>query len=109
MIAGLSRERCFNHGQREAAARCLECSRFFCRECVTELDGRVVCSSCHGALIKPEEKAPRNFAPLVLFLQGLGGLLLLWIFFIIVGQGLLALPSSFHEGTVWRIGTFEEP
>ena len=30
------------------------------------------------------------------------GLIILWSFFYMVGQGLLALPVSFHEGTVWH-------
>ena len=37
---------CFNHTDRFAAARCLDCSRSYCRECVTEHDGRLVCVAC---------------------------------------------------------------
>ena len=31
---------------REAVARCPECTQFFCRECITEHDDRVLCSAC---------------------------------------------------------------
>jgi hypothetical protein len=33
----------------------------------------------------------------------LGGILL-WIFFYYLGQILIALPSAFHEGTLWDLG-----
>lgn len=42
----LSQVRCRNHGGREAVARCRECGNFFCRECVVEHHGRMVCTSC---------------------------------------------------------------
>ncbi|MBT8374528.1 MAG: rhomboid family protein, partial [Deltaproteobacteria bacterium] len=32
----LALQRCNNHGQREAVARCPKCRRYFCRECITE-------------------------------------------------------------------------
>src|ERR1035441_7972275 len=37
---------CFNHPERLAAARCPECRNSFCRECVTEHDGRLSCATC---------------------------------------------------------------
>jgi hypothetical protein len=30
------------------------------------------------------------------------GLFTVWLFFYLLGQGLLRLPSSFHEGTLWQ-------
>ena len=39
-------QRCFNHAGREAVARCPECGQFFCRECITEHEDRVLCSAC---------------------------------------------------------------
>ena len=35
-MSNLIHQRCSNHPGREAAVRCPECGRFFCRECVTE-------------------------------------------------------------------------
>jgi hypothetical protein len=37
---------CFNHPERLAAARCPECRNSFCRECVTEHEGRLSCAAC---------------------------------------------------------------
>ena len=42
----LAHQRCFNHATREAVARCPECHHFFCRECITEHDDRVLCTGC---------------------------------------------------------------
>ena len=47
-LVNLSQQRCFNHTSREAVARCPECGRFFCRECITEHDDRVLCAVCLG-------------------------------------------------------------
>jgi hypothetical protein len=38
----------------------------------------------------------------------LAGLILAWFFFYLIGQGLLSLPSSFHEGTLWHIKWLDE-
>lgn len=45
----LARQRCWSHAGREAVSRCPECRRFYCRECVTEHDGRLLCVQCLGA------------------------------------------------------------
>lgn len=46
MTEALARQRCWAHAQREAVSRCPECRRFYCRECVTEHDGRLLCVGC---------------------------------------------------------------
>ncbi|MCP4022873.1 MAG: rhomboid family protein [Desulfobacteraceae bacterium] len=97
----LSRQRCFNHAQREAAAVCLECHRFFCRECVTEHEGRVLCVSCLSNQKDLGKKQKGSFSVFRLCLF-LGSVFLLWFFFYSLGQLLLRLPVSFHEGTLWK-------
>lgn len=37
---------CTWHGEREAAAACLDCGRTLCRECALEIRGRITCRSC---------------------------------------------------------------
>jgi len=37
-------------------------------------------------------------------LQFFGGLAILWFVFYYCGDFLLQLPSSFHEGTLWKSG-----
>ena len=102
-MSDLARERCFHHASREAVAKCLSCGRTFCRECVTEHEGRVICASCLQALTSQEEKKTgRLTAPfrLIQFAFGFTGV---WFVFYLVGRLLLLIPSSFHEGTLWDI------
>jgi hypothetical protein len=92
----IAQERCFNHASREAVARCPECDRYFCRECVSEHDSQVICAYClkrHNA--KPSKRS--RLAWFIWAVQVLIGLLLLWSSFYLLGKGLLTIPSSFHR------------
>ena len=97
----LSQMRCFNHLHREAVARCPECRRFFCRECVTEHDDRVICAACLKKLVGAKGARKFRLTPIVLMGESILGVLILWMFFYCVGRVLISLPSSFHEGIVW--------
>lgn len=101
-MSDLAHQRCFHHPRREAVARCPECGRFYCRECVTEHEGRVLCAAClavgaeaHGAVGKSWLAAPAGF------LVCLVGGLLLWGFFYGLGRVVLSIPAPFHQGTFW--------
>ena len=104
----LIHQRCFNHAAREAAARCPDCGHCYCRECIAEHDGRVICAACLRRIARPPLTSRRAFAGLLRLAQFFAGLFLLWLFFHFVGRMLLSIPSSFHEGTVWR-GKWLEP
>ncbi|MFP4054916.1 MAG: rhomboid family protein [Phycisphaerae bacterium] len=100
--------RCHNHPQREAAARCPECGRFFCRECVTEHEGRVICSACLRAITEPAEPetAPSGSvvqAPAAL-LQLLLGLLGLWVLMYYAGVGLTRMVGFWLRNFAERGG-----
>jgi hypothetical protein len=102
-LAGLVQQRCANHSQREAVARCPDCGRFYCRECITEHEDRVLCAAC---LAKKAGRKSRTRSWVTRI--GRVGLLLasflfLWIFFYVCGRTLLAIPSSFHEGTFLKV------
>lgn len=98
----LHRAVCLNHPRREAAARCTACGRPFCRECVTEFEGRMVCSACHREKLQVKEKPKRDWAILTAGLQGAAGLGLLWLGAWLLGRVLLSIPSEFHEGITWE-------
>ena len=102
----IAQERCFNHASREAVARCPECGRTFCRECISEHDDRVICAFCLKRLSK---KAVRRYrlAGLVRLAQILMGVLLLWSSFYLLGKALLTIPSSFHELAIGQEETIE--
>ena len=103
MIA-ITHQRCRNHAQREAVARCPECKRYFCRECVTEHDHRVVCSSCLAKLVAgPRDKRWRIGGVLQAGQFALG-LFVLWSCFYVLGRILLNVPSDFHAESFWSAG-----
>lgn len=104
---GLTSQRCFNHPQREAAAICPECGRYFCRECVTEHDDRVLCASCLRAFKVDKAKGRSIIAPALRLTQSALGILIAWLFFYYMAEALLSTPDSFHDGTVWEtVGEF---
>lgn len=98
----LSRQRCFNHAGREAAAQCPQCRRFFCRECVTEHEGRVICATCLIKLIDKANRPHRGLGAIITAGAGIAGIVVAWLMFQCLGQLLLELPTSFHEGNVWN-------
>jgi hypothetical protein len=102
----ISLERCFNHASREAVARCPECSRTFCRECISEHDDRVICAFCLKRLSKKSVRRYR-LAGLTRLAQILIGVLLLWSSFYLLGKALLTIPSSFHELAIGQEETIE--
>lgn len=93
----VSRLRCFNHGNREAVARCPACSRTFCRECITEHENRVICAQCLSAL---GQNGPGKRSRAAVMLHGIVSLvsfIFLWAVFYYLGRILLSMPSTFHE------------
>ena len=119
----LTRQRCWNHPAREAAARCPSCARFYCRECVTEHAGRMVCAACLRAEFAtggrpPADDASKGGARRVLRAMARGawqaaqvaaGIVVAWGFFHLAARKLASLPDSFHEGTVWKETFLGEP
>lgn len=57
MTTALAHQRCWTHAGREAVSRCVSCRRYFCRECATEHDGRMLCVSCLAAQAAQETGA----------------------------------------------------
>ncbi|HEY1662129.1 MAG TPA: rhomboid family protein [Verrucomicrobiae bacterium] len=104
-MQSLTHQRCFNHGTREAVARCPECRQFFCRECVVEHDDRLVCVVCLKTLTTRPLLRQSMFAWIRRTAQLALGILIAWFFFFLIGEGLLKLPDSFHEGTLWQVNT----
>ncbi len=102
-MADLAHHRCLNHEVREAVARCPACAQFFCRECITEHDGVIRCASC----LRQQTAAPAarraNWTLLGRASLAALGFLACWLWFYAAGQILLAPPSAFHEGTMWKL------
>ena len=104
----LAHQRCFNHAGREAVARCPQCARCFCRECITEHDDRVICAECLKKIVQPPFTQRRAFVGAVRTVQCLLGVVTVWLFFYLLGEGLLRLPTAFHEGTLWAVDWLDQ-
>ena len=97
----LVHERCFNHAFREAVARCPECARSFCRECVTEHDDRMLCAACLARVAR-RGGARRGFLRHVGRAGAVAlGLFVAWVFFLALGGWVTSLPDDFHARTLW--------
>jgi hypothetical protein len=88
-------QRCLNHATREAVAQCPTCKRFFCRECITEHAGRMICVACVNALSRDAQKTERA-ARARWTVTALAGLLIAWLVFYYLGLTLARIPSKFH-------------
>ena len=108
-MATLALQRCLHHGEREAIARCPECGSFFCRECITEHDERIICASCLAKLTRPPEAKARRFrlAALRPWVGAFSGIVVAWLCFYFIGRMLVAIPSDFHADSIWNGSLFE--
>lgn len=106
----LSKMRCARHPEREAAACCAACGLAFCRECVSEHEGRLLCAACLGKIVataKADEAARGRGRSLISpktikrALALTAGAAWLWLCFYLAGLAVEKLPQAVHEGTVW--------
>jgi late competence protein required for DNA uptake (superfamily II DNA/RNA helicase) len=96
-VVPLRQQRCVNHPQREASARCPECGRFYCRECITEHDDRVLCASCLARLSLKKEAARRRWSWLPRLVLAAAAFALVFLVLLVIGNYLLSIPSEFHN------------
>jgi hypothetical protein len=98
----LAAQRCLYHAAREAVARCPECGSSYCRECIAEHEGRIICATCLQRLLHKPAEARRPFGRLLAWTAGsVAGLLLAWMSFYGFGRLLMTLPSAFHAAEMW--------
>jgi len=90
----LRHARCLFHPLREAAARCPHCGETFCRECVTDEEGKLACPPCLRRMARPP-------APKLSLARGVRQVL--------AGFAALAsLMALFFAMLRWRVHTPEE-
>jgi len=90
-------QRCWNHEAREAACRCPACGRSYCRECVSEHEGRLLCAACLSkvsANSEPETGAFRRLAPPAMIAAGI---LLAWLVYWAAGASLIGLIHRMEQ------------
>jgi len=96
-MSALVDQRCWHHPAREAVVRCPECRRYYCRECVTEHIGRMICADCVARAARSRIQNSR-FNTVVWITFALGGLVVAWLVFYYLGVFLARIPSDFHAG-----------
>lgn len=95
-MTALIEQRCFHHPSREAVVRCPDCRRYFCRECVTEHHGKMMCAGCIAGQTSLTRKSGR-FAYAAWIAAALGGLLIAWLIFYNLGMMLARITPDFLE------------
>ena len=97
----LRQRRCSNHPQREASARCPECTHYFCRECITEHDDRVLCASCLAKISLKKEATLQKWRWIPRIALALVSVIIVCLFFLLLGNLLLSIPAEFHKTGGW--------
>jgi hypothetical protein len=90
----LTFQRCLIHADRQAIARCPNCANYFCRECITEHEGKFLCSNCLQRKTTPIETVHRTagwFKSAVVMGVGLS---VAWFFFYLIGRLLILIPPN---------------
>jgi len=90
-------QRCFIHPSREAVSLCLECRHAFCRECVVDHDGRLVCATCLARLRATVARDNRVLRGLRTGIAGVLAVLFCWMIFYMFGR-LLMMSAPEHHG-----------
>ena len=99
---GLHTRRCARHATREAAARCPACGEFFCRECVVEHHGKLLCAACLAKRTAVVEHRRQRWLGVRRAVRLAAGAVALWLVFYWIGALLLKVPPEMHDGTVWK-------
>jgi len=92
-----AQQRCFVHPGREAASLCLECRRSYCRECVVDHDGRLICAACLARMRAPVIRGGRLLHQTFSAVGLAFTLLLCWIIFYMAGRLLMNAEPARHS------------
>jgi hypothetical protein len=90
----LRHARCLFHPLREAAARCPHCGGTFCRECVTDEEGKLACPPCLRRMARPPAPKPSMIRRFRQFLSGIAALVCLMAFFFFLLQWRTNTPEQ---------------
>jgi hypothetical protein len=90
-------QRCSIHRDREAVVRCPGCAGYFCRECVTEHEGKFLCSSCLQRNFAPPRARGQFGGRIAGAFALITGFAIAWFLFYIIGRLLILVPPNLHE------------
>jgi hypothetical protein len=95
-------QHCVHHPVRPASARCPSCRQSFCRECVVEHEGRIICAGCLARILDaPDRHRKRLVVPIFPVVQAAVALIVLWWMFFLLAGVLRRVPADVHEGIIW--------
>jgi hypothetical protein len=112
-MAGIElQQRCWNHDAREAACRCPGCGRSYCRECVSEHEGRLLCAACLSVVTSGREPGGGRVGNLAPAAMIAAAILLAWLTYWVAGESVMAVirrmqqePNSGAGASVWQPNT----
>jgi hypothetical protein len=87
-------QHCWNHEAREAACRC---GRSYCRECVSEHEGRLLCAACLTLVVARSEQTNGGLGKLAPPGMIAGGILLAWLIYWAAGASLIGLIRRLEQ------------
>src|SRR5580658_5639715 len=90
-------QRCWNHEAREAACRCPACGRSYCRECVSEHEGRLLCAACLAAAAARKGQAAGGLGKLAPPGMIAAGILLAWLIYWAAGASFIGLIRRLEQ------------
>jgi hypothetical protein len=100
----LTFQRCLIHPHREAIARCPACGNYYCKECVTEHEGKFLCSNCLQRRTAPLKSAQRTAGWFKAAIGMLLGLSVGWLYFYFIGRLLILIPANLHDLSALNLG-----
>ena len=93
----LKHRRCLNHAEREASARCPICKNDFCRECITEHKGKMLCVNCLKESTKKKKNHKKLFTPIFYTLLLALTLIIIFLCFVSMGREIAFREISKHD------------
>jgi hypothetical protein len=100
----LQQQQCELHPERGAVARCPDCGRFYCHECITEHLGVVLCKRCLNKKMQQEQDASGLIQRHGILIKACAvpfaiaaGYILLFFVFASLGLMLIRFPDDFYQ------------
>lgn len=94
-------QRCWNHEAREAVCRCPACRRSYCRECVSEHEGRLLCAACLRQAAHAASTARGRLRGLRTLALTAAGLAITWGVFFAAAESLVTIAER-SERMEWQ-------
>src|SRR5580692_10053926 len=97
-MAGIElQQRCWNHEAREAACRCPACGRSYCRECVSEHEGRLLCAACLSGVTGEREPSGGRWRKLAPAAMIAAAILLAWLAYWAAGESVMSVIRRMQQ------------